>query len=505
MSGAWSAGAVPASEPLDLVGSQTPEILRPRRRRARPRRRGWLVRRALVIADVSGLIAAFAVAQATFSGSVRSHPAEWAALIAMLPPWILIVKGCGLYDRDDQEPTHSTVNDVVGVFHVITVGVWLLLVGATLSGAANPDVARLAGFWLIAIAFVTLARSVARAAAHRSLLYVQNLLIFGAGDVGQLVARKVLQHPEYGLNVVGFVDDEPRDRRHEVADIAVFGPGELREVVRRLDVDRVVVAFSRSPDPQAVALVRSLRDLDVQIDVVPRLFDVIGPNVANHSLEALPLIGLPPLRRSRSSRAAKRALDVVGASLGLVVTLPLFVVIAVLIRRDSRGPVLFRQTRLGLGMREFTALKFRTMVVDADDRVHRDYIRRTMSASAVAESTGIFKLERPDAVTALGRWLRRTSLDELPQLINVLRGEMSLVGPRPCIPYEVEHFRPHQFERFLVPAGITGLWQVLARSRATFGEALDMDVAYARSWSLWLDLQLLCRTPLQVLRHRKTA
>jgi lipopolysaccharide/colanic/teichoic acid biosynthesis glycosyltransferase len=127
-----------------------------------------------------------------------------------------------------------------------------------------------------------------------------------------------------------------------------------------------------------------------------------------------------------------------------------------------------------------------------------------MSAETGTQADGIYKLQRAE-VTKAGAWLRRTSLDELPQLVNVLRGDMSLVGPRPCIPYETEHFRPHHFERFLVPAGLTGLWQVTARARASFSEALDMDVAYARGWSLRLDVSLLCRTPTQLLRRKGTA
>jgi lipopolysaccharide/colanic/teichoic acid biosynthesis glycosyltransferase len=181
---------------------------------------------------------------------------------------------------------------------------------------------------------------------------------------------------------------------------------------------------------------------------------------------------------------------------------PLMIFIAVRIRRDSPGPVFFRQKRLGAGMKEFTALKFRTMKVDTDQAAHREYIRQTMSSDSRAQSNGLYKLDRSDAVTRSGRWLRKTSLDELPQLINVLRGDMSLVGPRPCIPYEAEHFEPHQYERFLVPQGITGLWQVTARANSTFGEALELDVAYARDWSLGLDLRLLLRTPLQLLRQR---
>jgi lipopolysaccharide/colanic/teichoic acid biosynthesis glycosyltransferase len=154
-------------------------------------------------------------------------------------------------------------------------------------------------------------------------------------------------------------------------------------------------------------------------------------------------------------------------------------------------------------MKVFDALKFRTMKVDTDDSVHREFIRQTMDAKAAPTGNGLYKLDRSDAITKSGRWLRKTSFDELPQLINVLRGEMSLVGPRPCLEYEVENFEPHHYERFLVPAGITGLWQVTARAHSTFGEALELDVAYARNWSLELDLLLLLKTPTQLIRQRE--
>ena len=158
-----------------------------------------------------------------------------------------------------------------------------------------------------------------------------------------------------------------------------------------------------------------------------------------------------------------------------------------------------------MGMRPFVSLKFRTMKVGTAEDEHREYIRSTMNPQALPQENGLFKLERGDAVTSFGRWLRKTSLDELPQLLNVLRGDMSLVGPRPCIPYETEYFEPHHLERFSVPAGLTGLWQVTARAHSTFSEALDMDVAYARATSLSLDLRLLFRTPLQLFRQRHTA
>jgi lipopolysaccharide/colanic/teichoic acid biosynthesis glycosyltransferase len=150
-------------------------------------------------------------------------------------------------------------------------------------------------------------------------------------------------------------------------------------------------------------------------------------------------------------------------------------------------------------------LKFRTMRSDTDESSHRAYIAETMRLPVATEDNSLFKLDRSAEITRVGRWLRRTSLDELPQLLNVLNGDMSLVGPRPCLPYEVAHFAPHHFDRFLVPAGLTGLWQVSARAHSPFGEALDLDVLYAQSWSFGLDLSLLARTPLQLLRPSGTA
>ena len=334
--------------------------------------------------------------------------------------------------------------------------------------------------------------------------YVQNAIIIGAGDVGQLVGRKLHQHPEFGVRLVGFVDSEPKDMRSDLDHIPLLGRVEdILDIVRRNEVHRVVVAFSNDRHDTLLDLVYSLRYLDVKIDVVPRLFEAVGPEVGMHAVEGLPLVGLPQTRPSRSGRAAKRCTDVIAASLALIVTAPLCLWIAWRIKRDSPGPVLFRQTRLGEGSREFTLLKFRTMIDGTGEEPHREYLAQIMDPGATPTQGSLYKLERPDVVTTAGSWLRRTSLDELPQLINVLRGDMSLVGPRPCIPYETELFEPHHFDRFLVPAGMTGLWQVEARARSTFKEALDLDAAYARNWSLWLDLWLIARTPAVVLRDRE--
>jgi exopolysaccharide biosynthesis polyprenyl glycosylphosphotransferase len=460
---------------------------------------------------VAGLTAAFLVAEA-FAGEAGllggglTVTAETLLFLVSLPFWVVLAKLHGLYEGDEERADHSTTEDIVGVLHLTTTGLWLIALPLWALGIAEPTFRRLAMFLLPAVLFVTVARAVARTISRRNIAYLQNTVIVGAGDVGQLVARKLLQHPEYGINLVGFIDPQPRAPRVDLEHLTLLGaPDELPEIVRLLDVERVIVAFSNESEEEILAVVRSCRDLDLQIDIVPRLYELVGPRVAVHTVEGFPLVGLPPVRLTPSTRLLKRSIDVFGALLGLLLTAPVFLYAAWRIKRDSPGPVFFRQTRLGANMREFSVFKFRTMTVDVDEEVHRAFIKETMSAQAGVGGNGLYKLERPNEVTKVGAWLRRTSLDELPQLINVLRGDMSLVGPRPCIPYETEHFQAHHFERFLVPAGITGLWQVAARARSTFGEALDMDVAYARGWSLGLDLKLLFRTPFELMRKGTTA
>jgi exopolysaccharide biosynthesis polyprenyl glycosylphosphotransferase len=476
--------------------------------RGRLEHRGWLVPRSLLAADVAGLTLAYLIAtlfwgRAGAFGSIR----EIVVFVFTLPCWVIVAKLQGLYRSDQEHADHSTSDDVVGVFHLVTIGIWFLLVAGRLAGRPSTSIYALITFWFLAVCILPLTRTVARRLCKRTAAYEQNTLIVGAGEVGQLIARKLVMHPEYGVNVVGFIDRDPIARRPDLPDhLAILGgPERLPDIVNCLDVERVVIAFSNEPVPELLALLRQLRAYNVQIDLVPRLFELIGPRVAVHAIEGLPLLGLPPNRPSRSSRLLKRAVDLAGAGLALVLLAPVFAYIALRIRLDSDGPVFFRQTRLGTNMKEFTALKFRTMKVNTDQSVHRAAIKQLVSASAdSSEYGGVYKLERADSVTKFGRSLRRTSLDELPQLINVLRGEMSLVGPRPCIPYETENFELHHFERFALPQGITGLWQVTARANCTYGEALDMDVAYVRGWSLGLDLRLLLRTPLQVL-HQKSS
>lgn len=207
--------------------------------------------------------------------------------------------------------------------------------------------------------------------------------------------------------------------------------------------------------------------------------------------------GSPQVARSR----LKRALDVIGATVLGVVTLPFALLIALAIRLDSRGGALFRQERVGLDGERFTILKFRSMYTDCDEDAHRAYVTGLVNGHDEASNGGVYKLVGDERVTRVGAWLRRTSLDELPQLVNVLRGEMSLVGPRPPLPYEVEQYDAEQLGRLGARPGITGLWQVSGRNQLSYRSMVRLDLEYIERWSLLLDVQILLRTVPVVLRN----
>ena len=212
------------------------------------------------------------------------------------------------------------------------------------------------------------------------------------------------------------------------------GRPERLAILRRYDIERVIFAFSEEAEIDTLTLIRQLKQFDIQIDVVPRVFEVMGPRIQVHTVEGIPLVGMPPARPSRSSRAVKRAIDIVGASCMLLVTAPLFLFIAWRVRRESPGPAFFRQERLGLHGQPFTMLKFRSMLVDTAPEAHREFTASMKDFRSMPSTTGLYKLDQSDKVTRTGRWLRKTSLDELPQLVNVLRGEMCSSARGPACP-----------------------------------------------------------------------
>jgi exopolysaccharide biosynthesis polyprenyl glycosylphosphotransferase len=463
--------------------------------------------RLLVASDMLALGLAFFVSHVLAStdvGHAASEPGGLGFLAAAFPAWLVGVSLSSLCSGSTRLASHPAAKESVDLGHLAVIGTGLFLLVALATRIEHGARDELVDFAMLAVTFVTAGRVGTRALLGRHDGHAQTAVIVGAGAVGQLVARKLLRHPEYGIELVGFVDAPPRQWRRDVVGVPVLGEiDELATIVRELAVDRVIVAFARQKDEEMLALVRPLLGQNVHVDVVPRMFEMVGPHAEILGVEGIPLVSVSPRARSAVASRVKRGIDIVGACIGLFLAAPLFLWAAWRIPRESPGPVFYRQTRLGTNMQGFTMLKFRTMTVDADQSAHHAYVERAMSAEQIAAVGELYKLDRRDVVTPTGRWLRRTSLDELPQLINVLRGNMSLVGPRPCLAYETEYFAAHHFERFLVSPGITGLWQVTARAHAGFAEALEMDVLYVRDWSLALDLSLILRTPVELLRQRK--
>jgi exopolysaccharide biosynthesis polyprenyl glycosylphosphotransferase len=260
------------------------------------------------------------------------------------------------------------------------------------------------------------------------------------------------------------------------------------------DIDRLLVSRTDVDEEALLGLLRVARQLHLKLSILPHFMDVLGPGVEVDDVEGVTVLGLNPPLLSRSSRFLKRSLDV-GVSAGMLVTaLPLMALVALAIRIDSKGPAFFRQRRIGKGAQCFNLLKFRTMVCDAE--------RLTAELLSESRDPNWLKLENDPRVTRVGRFLRKSSLDELPQLWNVLKGEMSLVGPRPLIESEDRLIGGWARSRLDLTPGMTGWWQVLGRSNIPFDEMVKLDYLYVTGWSLWTDVRLMVRTLPAVLKRR---
>ena len=453
------------------------------------------MRRLLLIADLVGLLAAFLLALALVSPSpvvdVVGMRWEVALFVASLPLWVLLARMHGLYDRDEERTDHSTIDDIFGILQVVSIGTWGFVAVTEIVGLPHPNLTRLVVFWGIAIVLVPLLRAIARVLGRRNAAYIQNVIIVGSGQVARLLASKIDNHPEYGLKIVGFVDRDggalPERRPTRRAPWNDRRPARSRA---QHEVHRVAIAFSTDSHEQTLAVIRSMQDSDVQIDIVPRMFEVLGTNAQLHTIEGIPLVGLPIPRLSSSERFLKRSFDLLGASIGLLLLLPLFLAVALAVKLDSRGPVFFRQVRMGAGGRTFYVFKFRTMVHDAESR-KADVAHMNMHLDA---DPRMFKVPDDPRVTRTGSFLRRWRIDELPQLVNVLIGEMSIVGPRPLILDEDRYVAAWARRRLDLKPGMTGLWQVLGASDIPFDEMTKLDYLYVTNWSLREDVRLMMLT-----------
>ena len=317
---------------------------------------------------------------------------------------------------------------------------------------------------------------------------VDRLLIVGAGEVGRMVMRSVVAQPELGYEIIGFLDDDPGKSNTALGRLRGLGTlDSLQDVLKSMPIDEVIVALPWHAHRKIVQVVQEVQQANVRPRIVPDLFALMLGRVQLDQINGIPLIGMQPVAITGFNLAVKRLLDVLVSILALTVAAPFWLLIPIAIKLDSPGPVLFNQVRIGRAGRPFVVHKFRSMVVDAEEQ--KDSLRSLNEADGP-----LFKIKEDPRTTRVGRLIRRTSLDELPQFLNVLKGDMSLVGPRPALPEEVAQYEEWHKRRLEASPGITGLWQVSGRSLVGFEEMVLLDTFYCENWSFGLDLKILFKT-----------
>jgi exopolysaccharide biosynthesis polyprenyl glycosylphosphotransferase len=317
---------------------------------------------------------------------------------------------------------------------------------------------------------------------------IKRVLIVGAGELGRTVMRTVAAHPELGYRVTGFVDDDPTKGQTDLGRMKALGSVDnIPDVIGALDIDMVIITLPWMYQRKTLRVVRQCERHNVQAYIVPDVLQLAISQVGIEHLGEVPMIGVREETIGQGWRAVKRILDIVGALVAMIVGAPLALLVAILIKVDSPGPVIFSQMRLGENEEPFTFYKFRTMCQGAEEEKEQlielnDGDRR------------LFKIKDDPRCTRIGRILRKFSIDEFPQFFNVLRGDMSIVGPRPPLPSEVDHYLEWHRRRLDVPAGITGMWQVSGRSDLSLDEAALLDIWYAENWTFLLDLKIMLKT-----------
>jgi exopolysaccharide biosynthesis polyprenyl glycosylphosphotransferase len=494
-------------KPAGSVGLSVPLVPRPRVQRGRGRRasgslpiletrgtaasllRDALFRRMLLAADVVAVVAAFGLAIGLSGG--RLHLAQ--VCLAGLPLVVLGAKVFGLYDRDEAVIRKTTLDEVPKLFQVATLCAlvaWLAERPLGYGRLTRDDVLFL---WVALAVFLIVGRVGARAVALRA-APVERCLFIGSAASEETIRSRMVNHGGVRAEIVAHVDlDEiapwSTDRfSHEKLQ-------EIRDLAGSLDVHRAILAPSSVEGGETLDLVRTLKAVGIRVSVVPRLLQVIGSSVEFDDLHGVTLMGVRRFDLTRSSALVKRAFDFAGASFGLLVVSPLMLGIAIAIKLDGKGPVFFRQARVGRGERHFALVKFRTMVPNAEQL-------KPALADLNEAQEGLFKIAQDPRVTRVGRFLRKTALDELPQLFNVLRGEMSLVGPRPLILDEDRRIEGWHRRRLALHPGMTGHWQILGPASVSLREMVAIDYLYVANWSLWTDVKILLRTVPYVLCRR---
>jgi exopolysaccharide biosynthesis polyprenyl glycosylphosphotransferase len=487
-----AAGSAPAA--MELAPTLADVALLPGRlgehevvaRRYRPR--DATIRRALAAADIAAVLAAYCIVLAPAMG--------WSDLLwtlFVLPGWTVLFKAYGLYEGDIKRVTRGFLADLAAVIHAALVGSVLLWLYIRVTPLQSVGADPLMIFVLTVVTGVSVLRVAARRALRR-LLGAERVVIVGDSDAIPLLARKLGTHPEYGMELVGVVSGPEAVGTAELPVLGHAAALDLPRLAHQHRVERVILAGSKAIEGTLADLVRSAHRIGLKVDYLPHPLEVLGAGVEVDDIEGVTVFGLYPPVLPRSSRVVKRIMDIVGAAVALVLTAPVMLAVAIAVKLDSPGPVLFRHNRVGRGGRPVRVVKFRTMVADAE----------ALRATLIAQSRDPHWLLVDDdpRVTRLGRVLRRTSLDELPQLWSVLKGEMSLVGPRPLVEDEDRQITGWGRGRLDLMPGLTGLWQVLGRTSIPFEEMVKLDYVYVTNWSLWGDVKLLLRTLPVLLTQR---
>ncbi len=457
-------------------------------------RRDALFRRALLAADVVAILGALILTVALSSRRVPLH-LTWESLVGV--PLLLVgAKLLGLYDRDETLLRKTTLDEAPKLFQLATLCTLVALLAGRLVVAGTLDRKEALFLWIVLAASLLLARAAARVIA----LWAgptERCLFIGDERSAEMVAGKLAGHGGIKAKIIAHLD---LDQVAPWSTDAFSAPRltEIRDLAQTLDVHRAIIAPGWGVDADAsetLNLVRTLKAVGVRVSVLPRMLEVVGSSVEFDELHGVTLMGVRRFDLTRSSAAIKRAFDLIGASIGLLAISPLLIAFAVAIKLDSRGPVFFRQLRVGRHGRRFYMLKFRTMVPDAE--AMKESLRHRNEAQ-----DGLFKIAQDPRVTRMGRFLRVTALDELPQLLNIVKGEMSLVGPRPLVIEEDERIEGWHRRRLELMPGMTGPWQILGPARVPLKEMVALDYLYVANWSLWTDVKILLRTVPHVLGRR---
>jgi exopolysaccharide biosynthesis polyprenyl glycosylphosphotransferase len=468
--------------------------------------RGWSLLRPTVDFLLLGL--AVVIALGGVDGALHA-PGSRALLLAMPPLVMVLLFLRGLY----RTRLRALILDgVVPLVSAVSVAAMTIAMIRMLAGGDFPRHSYWIRAWLFSLAALGVGRatlSLAQRWARKRRLVGKPVLIMGAGLVGSQVARRLENHPEYGLVPIGFLDDDPRSVS-EVGgrDVPVFGTAEdLEATVERTGVKNLIVAFSSVADARISRLIQHCQELGIEVSVVPRMFDTINDRVGYDTVGGLPLLSFSGVNPKGVQFALKHVIDRVSAAALLIALSPVMALAALAVYISSRGPVLFRQRRIGRDGSEFNLYKFRSMKLD---RAPRAAVSTGISELDALEQmlpldTAPGGVEGEDRRTLVGRLLRRTSIDELPQLFNVLRGDMSLIGPRPERPEFVELFgrdvNRYQ-DRHRVKSGITGWAQVHGlRGKTSLAERVELDNYYIAHWSLTLDMRITLLTLLALFHN----